>query len=122
MPAEFRIDRSQKMVFSTARGVVTDHEVLAHQDRLRNDPDFEPSLWQFIDFTHATRIDLSVKTIQLLAQRNPFGKHSRRAFYAPDDILYGLARMFQILTDHHKDELNVYRDISEARKFLNLEK
>ena len=122
MPAEFRIDRSRKMVFSSARGVVTDQEVLAHQDRLRNDPDFEPSFWQFIDFTHATQVDLSVKTIRILAQRNPFGKHSRRAFYAHNNVVYGLARMFQILTDHHKDELNVYRDISDARKFLELEK
>jgi hypothetical protein len=29
--------------------------------------------------------------------------------------------MFQILTDHHPDELSVFRDMQEARKYLSLD-
>jgi len=76
---------------------------------------------QLADFTKVTQVDLSTDAIPHLAERNSFGVGSKRAFVAPIDLMYGLARMFQILTDDHPDELNVFRDMQEARKYLSLE-
>jgi len=77
-------------------------------------------LSQLADFSKVTKVYLSTDAIHHLAERNPFGLGSKRAFVAPVDLLYGLVRMFQILTDNHPDELTVFRDIHEARKYLSL--
>lgn len=121
MPAEYTIDKSKKMVFSVAHGILTDQDAFSHQDKLRNDPDFDPSFWQLADFTDVSQTHVSTNAVRILSERNPFGDGSRRAFVAPQNITYGLSRMFQILTYEFKDELHVYRDMLEARKFLMLE-
>ena len=122
MPADYTIDKSKRMVFSKAYGNLTGQDIISHQDKLRNDPDFDPSFSQLVDCTKVTKADdLSTDNIYALAERNPFGAGSHRAFVAPKNLLYGMFRMFQILTDDYPDELSVFRDITEARKFLKLE-
>lgn len=120
MPAKYKIEKSLGVVFTLAHGIITDHDAFSHQKRLRNDPDFDPSFNQLSDFTKLTHADISTDAIQHLAERNPFGLGSKRAFVAPSDLIYGLSRMFQVFTDHHQDELTVFRDMHEARKYLSL--
>ena len=122
MPADYTIDKSQRMVFTVGYGVLTDEDVYAHQEKLRDDPDFDPSFSQLADCTGVIKADdFSTDGIYELARRNPFGAGSRRAFVAPKKLVYGLIRMFQILTDDYPDELVVFRDVTEARKYLKLD-
>ena len=121
MPVEYKIDKLSGGVFSSASGIITDLDAYSHQDKLRNDPEFDPCFFQLFDCTKVTQADLSTDAIHQLAERNPFGLGALRAFVAPSDLMYGLSRMFQILTDHHQDELSVFRDIHEARKHLSLD-
>ncbi len=122
MPADYTIDKSQRMVFSKAYGILTDQDIISHQEMLRDDPDFDPGFSQLVDCTNITKADdISTDAIYELARRHLFGAESQRAFVAPKKLLYGLFRMFQILTDDYPDELVVFRDLTEARKFLKLE-
>lgn len=121
MPADYTIDKSLKMVFSVAHGEITDQDAFSHQERLRNDPDFDSSFSQLFDCTKVTKAeDMSTDAIYELARRNPFTIHSKRAFVSPKKLLYGLFRIFQILTVDYPDDLNVFKDMSEAREFLGL--
>ena len=122
MSAEYKIDKSQRMVFSVAYGILTDLDINSHQEKLRDDPDFDPGFSQLVDCTDVTKADdLSTDGIYELARRHLFGAESKRAFVAPKKLLYGLFRMFQILTNDYPDELVVFEDLTKARKFLNLE-
>jgi hypothetical protein len=122
MPADFKIDKSRMMVFSKAYGNLTDSDVFKHQDKLRNDPDFDPSFSQLVDCTNVTQIDnLSLKALYVLADRDPFGLGSQRAFVAPHKPDFDVFRLYELLTVVHKDVVIVFREMSEARKFLNLE-
>ena len=122
MPADYKIDKSKRMVFSLTYGNLTDPDVFKHQDKLRNDPDFEPSFSQLVDCTNVTHIDdLSLKALSVLADRDPFGLGSQRAFVAPHNPDYDVFRLYELLTTVHKDVVVVFRDMSEAHKFLNLE-
>ena len=122
MPADYKIDKSKRMVFSLAYGNLTDPDVFKHQDKLRNDPDFEPSFSQLVDCTNVTHIDdLSLKALSVLADRDPFGLGSQRAFVAPRNPDYDVFRLYELLTTVHKDVVVVFRDMSKAHKFLNLE-
>ena len=64
---------------------------------------------------------IAISLIRKGMDSNPFGLGSKRAFVAPSNLMYGLARMFQILTNEHSDELSVFRDMHEARKYLSLD-
>jgi hypothetical protein len=122
MPADYTIDKSQRMVFSKADGIMTDEDVYAHQEKLRDDPDFDPGFSQLVDCTKVTKADdLSTDAIYELARRHLFGAESKRAFVAPQNLVYGLIRMFQILTNDYPDELLVCKDLTEARKYLKLD-
>jgi hypothetical protein len=122
MPADYKIDKSKRIVFNIAYGNLTDQDVFKHQDKLRNDPDFDPSFSQLVDCTNVTQIDgLSLKAISVLADRDPFGLGSQRAFVAPHNPDYDVFRLYELLTTVHEDVVIVFREMSEARKFLNLE-
>ena len=123
MPAEYIIDKSLRMVFTKAYGDVFDQEAYAHQDKLRDDPDFDPSFSQLIDSTNITNVqNFSLEAIYTLAKRNPFSAGSRRAFVATNRLLYVMGHVFEAITRDNPDEVVIFKDLTEARKFLKLEK
>jgi len=122
MPAEYIIDKSRGIVFTKAYGEVNDEEAYAHQDKLRADPDFEPGFSQIIDSTGVTNTEkCSYEALYKLAERNPFGAGSKRAFVATNRLLYVMGHMFKAITKDSPDEIAVFKDLQEARKFLGLE-
>ena len=122
MPADYKIDTSQRMVFSIAYGNLTDEDVYSVLNRLRKDPDFDPGFSQLLDCTNVTNIDeLSTEAIYALAEKNPFGIGSRRAFVAPQNPEYNTLRIYELLTTVHPDVVVVFKDMEEAYEFLNLE-
>jgi hypothetical protein len=123
VPADYEIDVAAGTVFSRAWGVLTDGDLLAHQRRLRKDPAFQPSMRQLFDFREVTEVQVTGDGVRTLASANKFGKGARRAFVVKPgaDAMFGLLRMFQILTTMDQDELRVQFDaIDSARNWLGL--
>lgn len=115
MSASYEIDKQRRLVISTALGTVTFADLLAHQDKLLKDPDFDPSFSQILDFTRVTSFDLEASDVRRLAQRNIFSPESRRAIAAPSDAMYGLGRMFEILRENAGENgIRVFRDLDQA--------
>lgn len=122
MPISYRIDAARALVLSAAAGVVTDADLLEHQQRLRGDPDFQPWFRQLFDFTTATENEVTGRGVRQLAIAPAFGKGSKRALLVGEDSAFGLARMFQTLRDEHADEsIEIFRDERAARAWLGLE-
>lgn len=123
MPAEHVIDAEAGVVYSRAWGVLTDDDLLDHQRRVRDDPDFRPGLNQLFDFYDVSEVAVTPAGIRTLAERNPFGDGARRAFTVRPGALamFGLLRMFELLTSEHPDELRVqFDDVRMARQWLGL--
>ncbi|MGB7280925.1 MAG: hypothetical protein WBE13_01585 [Candidatus Acidiferrum sp.] len=100
---------------SSAMGPFSKEDALGHQNRLRDDPDFDPAYSQLMDFTHVTQILLTAADIQQLALSNIFSKESRRAFLVANDLAFGLARMFEILRESGGERgIRVFRNLEEA--------
>jgi hypothetical protein len=123
MPAEYLIDRKLCVVFSRAWGVLTDTDLLEHQRRLGQDPQFEPSLNQIFDFLGVTVVEVTPMGIRTLAERTLFGAGARRAFVVHPGAMamFGLMRMFEILTSEHPDELRVQFDhVKKAQQWIGI--
>ncbi len=82
MPADYKVDTSKRMVFSIAYGIITDEDVYAHQEKLRDDPDFDPSFSQLVDCAGVTKADdLSTDAIYELARRHLFGLNQKERLW-----------------------------------------
>jgi hypothetical protein len=115
MPEFYKIDKERRLVLTTGSGVFTLGTPFLTWTKLSKDPDFDPSFSQIADLTQVTRIELSADEIRRLAQRTIFSASSRRAFIAPDEVAFGIGRMFQILRGLEGEKgIRVFRSLEEA--------
>jgi hypothetical protein len=119
MPAFYKIEKENRLVLSTASGVVTMAEVLAHQQKLSADPDFNATFSQLMDVSHITKIELTTEDIRRLAQETLFSPTTRRAILVNSDAAYGFARMFQMLRESAGETgIEVFRELNEALEWV----
>ena len=115
MPVFLNIYKERRLVMSTVSGVVTIADALAHRENLRKHPDFEPSFSQLVDLSNVTKIEFSREDVERFAQDTIFSLNSRRAAVATGDVVYGFARMFEMLRESKGEEgLRVFRHLDEA--------
>jgi hypothetical protein len=115
MPVSYKIDKQHKLVMSTAFGVVTMADALAHQAQLLADVDFDPSFSQLMDLTHVTKLEAGPGDIRRLAMETIFSADSRRAILVSSNLVYGLARMFEIFRETVGEKgIHVFRNLDEA--------
>jgi hypothetical protein len=76
-------------------------------------------IWVFSD---VTKFEVSTDTIQELARSSPIILSGHmRVIVAPQDHLYGMARMFQILGQETRSDLHVVRTVDEAYRLLKVQ-
>lgn len=121
MSIRYRIDKVRKLVLSTATGLLTQRDITEHRRALLRDPDFVPSFKQIFDFRGVTDSELTSTDIRERAESKLFGDGSRRALVASSDLVFGMARMYQLLAaDENSDEIRVFREMSDAVRWLDL--
>ncbi len=121
MSADYRIDAERRVIFSSASGVLTDADLHEHQARLRADPSFDRSFNQLWDFTQVIQLEVSSEALRRLSSFRSYEASARRAIVAGDDFGFGMGRMFQMLHDEAPEELQVFRSIDDARRWLGLD-
>jgi hypothetical protein len=120
MPASYVIDPKRLLVSSTLSGAVTDGEVHDHNQRLRNDPAFNPGYRQLVDLTGVTEIIVSTRMINQTSIDQFFNAGVRRAFVATSDATFGMARMFALQAEGQGQMIEVFRDRRMAEEWLGL--
>ena len=118
MPADNRIDRSKRLVYSRAWGVLTDQDLTSNRANLFADPAFEPNLDQLYDFTDVTEVKITSEARLRMALTSRFAPTSRRAVVVSSDEAFGMARMYSILSGH-EELIQVFRDRASAMRWLD---
>ena len=118
MPCGYTIDLARSLVLSRGWDLVTDRELLAHVRTLTSDPRFARDFRQLVDLRDVTDVQITVSTIRDMVRLNPFGAGARRAVVITSDVVFGMARMYQILSDDSPDELLIFRKIDDALRWL----
>ncbi|MDJ0867222.1 MAG: hypothetical protein QNK03_14015 [Myxococcota bacterium] len=121
MPATYRIDAEQRLIYTTATGVVTDDDMSSHQAALVADPSFDRTFDQIWDCREVEVLEVSAEGLRRLASARSFDADARRAVVAGTDVVYGMARMFQSLHDEAPEEVRVFRKLEEALAWLGVE-
>jgi hypothetical protein len=123
MPLSYRIDPEHSLILTTASGVLTDEHVLAHKKSLTADPDYDPSMKELTDLRAVTELDVTTQGVSAMAgydRNNPDteGRH-RLALVASEDVVFGMARMYQMTTVESDNRVGGFRTMKEARAWLD---
>lgn len=111
----------QKLVLTKLFGEVNGHELAEAGSAIRSHPGFNPAFSELIDCTGITNLDVSIQFLQNMASaQSIFNKGSKHIIVAPEDYLYGLARMTQVLAEQTKPNVVVVRTVAEAYKTLGI--
>jgi GAF domain len=115
IPTFYKVDRERKLVLTTGSGFVTREDVLTLQDRMSNDPEFDTSFSQVVDFAQLTDTDIGLADVQTFAQKDAFSSHSRRAIVVKGDVAFGFAKIFELYRQlRGASGIHVFRDPGEA--------
>ena len=118
MSTTFRIDTGLGMIFTTCKESVTDLEAVSFLRAVAQHPDYNPVFKHLIDCTQIGEFEISADLTRSVAQKKLFSSRSRCAIVAPQDHIYGMARMFEL---QHSGSVQVFRDLASAEKWLGLD-
>ena len=119
MPAFYKIDSERRLVLTTGSGVLTMAEAQAHQSKLLQDPDFDPSYSQLMDLTGVEKFEVTISDVRKLAQPQVFSSESRRAILVENDYAFGAARVFEALRDLAGEKgIRVFRSLDDALEWV----
>ena len=127
MPIVHRIHPEHRLVIAVAYGVLTDEDVFNFQHTVWADPAVA-GYSELGDMTHVQDIAIpSIHRVQDLAmtaaQMDTTEATSKFAIVAPEDLGFGLGRMFQAFREMEKQsrkEVGVFRTHGEAFAWLGI--
>ena len=123
MPISYSIDPARGLVTLTYTGTITDRDLFDTFDRLYRDPGHRVGMSELSDLREAESVQVTAKGLQDLALRtarqlDPAGKTWRVAVVAPRDVVFGLARMYELLREGSPEQVMVFRDLAAAEQWL----
>jgi hypothetical protein len=129
MPIVHRTDHEHRIVIALAYGVLTDEDVFAFQHSVWSGTDVV-GYNELGDMTNVT--DVSIASIHRVrdlamtaADMDVSDATSKFAIVAPEDLGFGLARMFQAYREMEKaskKEVGVFRTLEKAFAWLGIDK
>jgi len=121
MSEEYHIDQEQRVIWTRCWGVLSDEDVVRHQDNLKADPLFMPTLNQLVDAREVTEVTVSARTVRQLGQSKLFTPESRRAYVVTKDVIFGLVRMYELYQSlRGAQNVRVFRERAGAVAWLNV--
>lgn len=99
---------------------VTDDDVRQQVELVAAGAPYDGKYCAITDFTHVERFDVTTEMVRTLAaQPSPLAA-AKRVIVAPGDVLYGVSRMFQVLSQNTRPDITVVRSIGEACAILKI--
>jgi hypothetical protein len=115
----YTIDKERRLVIATAPPVLSFQDVLDHIKEVGADPDFDPTYSHFVDFSAVKKMKISGLQMRELARRDIFDSRAKRAAFAPQLFVYGLARMYAMYREAFGGQkLRVFRNRDAALAWL----
>lgn len=118
----FHYDRELGARVATFSGTVDDAELLGAYRSLLASPDYDPRVNDLVDMRPVTRFDVTGDAIRDLVRAfSPLDAamvQTRLAIVAGSDLVFGMARMYELLRSDTPEDIRVFRDMDVARAWL----
>lgn len=116
MAHRYVIDQARGLVTVVFSGEISATDVAEYLVTLRDDPEYRREFSEFVDLSEVQRSSINAADFERLGGLDPFSKASRRAFVAPQDSLFGMCRMYELVSE--LPNLRAFRTHAEAMEWL----
>jgi len=114
-------DSTRKLNRGTFHGTIDDKIMLEWYEKSKQLVHKYKTEAAIIDFSDVTSFDVSQGTMRHLASMAPILPDPHpRCIVAPSDFLYGMMRMFQMLSRKGREQLHIVRTMTEAYEVLGI--
>ncbi|MHB1381937.1 MAG: hypothetical protein ACYCXJ_06915 [Thermoleophilia bacterium] len=125
MPISYEINNEEGVIYTTATGSLDDADIAGFKQALLSDRDYRPGMKELSDVRGVDDFRVTAAGIRSFAGMDgdsaELVKEHRLAIVATEDVIYGMARMYQAQTEKAKPNVQIFRDLQLAREGLGLE-
>ena len=117
----FEVDTENKTFRFAAEGRLTDEDLLKGITLSRKIMAARPGIRGICDFGHVREFAVSPEMVRRLAESGA-GVEAEWVvvIVAPSDLMFGMSRMYSVLTEEHRPNRHVVRTIGEAYEVLGI--
>lgn len=117
----FDFDDSNNIMRCCWQGVITEDTMFEMYSEAEKVMASRPRCRGIDDFCEVTRFEVADETIRILARMpSILGPESLHVIIAPTNQVYGMARMYEILSEQSRPNLHVVRTVQEAKVLLGI--
>ncbi|MDH5646491.1 MAG: hypothetical protein OEZ01_10805 [Candidatus Heimdallarchaeota archaeon] len=124
MPYEYQIDTNNNILFINFSKRLDDKELVEAFNTAYADDTYTPLMDQFINFADVKDFSVTNKGIKALAD---LGEHFdflntqwKTVINAPDDLMFGYGRMYQLLRDGTGEDIHITRLLDAALRVFTI--
>lgn len=122
MPIRFELDHKARLVRDRAEGILEAEELLeligTHRELFAAGT-LDDSWAEIADFSRVDEVRrITPKNIERFCDANPWPPDALRTLITPTDLLYGLARMYQLTGGDRTRNVHIARSASEALDWI----
>lgn len=124
MPITFSVDLAGNFFISRYVGILSIEEMLGAAKDFFEGEEWIPGQNELVDFSKANLSKITSYDMRRLANysREVYEKHDiydvKVAVYAPEDLPFGIARIYEAIAYNSPENLMVFRNIEEAKAWL----
>jgi hypothetical protein len=120
VPVQVLIDEVRGVVHSRYSGLIQLDDVLGYMDYVRTHPVFSPNFIELSEFDPDVQLELFYNDLAVIADtsRDPFARDTLFILVAPNDVTFGIARMYESLSEG-RPNVNVVHSMSEAEQCIS---
>jgi hypothetical protein len=122
MGAFLSVDKAHMVLYIRFEGIVTDDVFLSRYQQVREWHAFHGQLSHISDFSEVTSFEVTARGIAQLAASYPLVPDNLlRIVVAPQDVAFGMSRMFEMLGSSTRNKVYVVRTVAEAYQVVGVE-
>lgn len=126
MSVSYTYDEKENLIYTKFTDVITDEDLEKQAKAVAADPRIKPGLRELVDLRAVDSVEASTETLGFIIftdkeHRDKF-EGMRIAIVAPRDLLFGLSKIFEVLSDveNAPSKINVFRTMREAEEWLQI--
>ena len=120
MSLAYQIDAGRRLVITTASGVLSDADLIAHQQCLVQDAQFDGGYGQLVDPTDIRGGQVTFETLMSIAARSPWPETTRRALVVNGGIVTSIADLYRSELGAAAPNVKLFQSRDDALDWLEL--
>ena len=118
MPVRYKILPENNLVVVHYTGVLTLEDISSVRKEGASDPDFSPDYHVIDDITGVTSTKINFDDLSHISGKSVASKGVKRALVAETELQFGMARMYQTLSESHGQKFQIFRGYDAAFEWI----